>query len=40
MLDPPGGIWEAIEKAQATLRYLPKYDLNPIEMPYTKSHSD
>ena len=31
-------IREAIEKAQATLRYLPKYspDLNPIEMPYSK----
>jgi transposase len=28
-------IREAIEKARATLRYLPKYspDLNPIEMP-------
>src|SRR5215471_182234 len=28
----------AIEKAGATLRYLPKYspDLNPIEMPYSK----
>ena len=34
----PPGIWEAIEKAWATLRYLPKYspDLNPIEMPYSK----
>jgi transposase len=32
------GIREAIEKAGATLRYLPKYspDLNPIEMPYSK----
>jgi transposase len=31
-------IREAIEKAQATLRYLPKYspDLNPIEMHYSK----
>jgi transposase len=31
-------IREAIEKARATLRYLPKYspDLNPIEMPYSK----
>jgi len=31
-------IREAVEKAQATLRYLPKYspDLNPIEMPYSK----
>ena len=31
-------IREAIEKAQATLRYLPKYspDLSPIEMPYSK----
>ena len=31
-------IREAIEKAQATLRYLPKYspDLNPIELPYSK----
>jgi transposase len=31
-------IGEAIEKARATLRYLPKYfpDLNPIEMPYSK----
>ncbi len=30
------GIQEAIEKAGATLRFLPKYspDLNPIEMPY------
>jgi transposase len=30
------GIRQAIEKARATLRYLPKYspDLNPIEMPY------
>ena len=35
-LGPP--IREAIEKARATLRYLPKYspDLNPIEMPYSK----
>jgi len=32
------GVREAIEKAGATLRYLPKYspDLNPIEMPYSK----
>lgn len=32
------GIREAIEKARATLRYLPQYspDLNPIEMPYSK----
>jgi len=32
------GISEAIEKAKATLRYLPKYspDLNPIELPYSK----
>lgn len=32
------GIRKAIEKARATLRYLPKYspDLNPIEMPYSK----
>jgi transposase len=32
------GIQEAIEKARATLRYLPQYspDLNPIEMPYSK----
>lgn len=32
------GIREAIEKAAATLRYLPKYspDLNPIELPYSK----
>ncbi len=31
-------IREAIEKAQATVRYLPKYspDLNPIELPYSK----
>src|SRR6266508_1310008 len=31
-------IREAIERARATLRYLPKYspDLNPIEMPYSK----
>jgi transposase len=31
-------IREAIEKARATLRYLPKYspDLNPIEMSYSK----
>jgi transposase len=31
-------IRETIEKARATLRYLPKYspDLNPIEMPYSK----
>ena len=31
-------IREAIEKAGATVRYLPKYspDLNPIEMPYSK----
>ena len=32
------GVREAIEKARATVRYLPKYspDLNPIEMPYSK----
>ncbi len=32
------GIREAIEKARATLRYLPKYspDLNPIELSYSK----
>jgi transposase len=32
------GIRKAIEKAGATVRYLPKYspDLNPIEMPYSK----
>jgi transposase len=32
------GIREAIEKARAILRYLPKYspDLNPIELPYSK----
>jgi transposase len=32
------GVREAIEKARATLRYLPKYspDLNPIEMSYSK----
>ena len=32
------GIREAIEKAHATVRYLPKYspDLNPIELPYSK----
>ena len=32
------GIREAIQKARATLRYLPKYspDLNPIAMPYGK----
>jgi transposase len=32
------GIKEAIEKAHATVRYLPKYspDLNPIELPYSK----
>jgi transposase len=32
------GVHEAIEKAGATLRYLPKYspDLNPIELPYSK----
>ena len=32
------GIRRAIEKAGATLRYLPKYspDLNPIELPYSK----
>ena len=31
-------IREAIEKARATLRYLPQYspDLNPIEMPFSK----
>jgi len=28
---------EAIDKAKASLRYLPKYspDLNPIELPYS-----
>jgi transposase len=32
------GIREAIKRARATLRYLPKYspDLNPIEMSYSK----
>lgn len=32
------GVREAIEKAGAALRYLPKYspDLNPIELPYSK----
>jgi transposase len=32
------GFRQAIEKAGATLRYLPKYspDLNPIELPYSK----
>jgi transposase len=32
------GVLEAIEKAHATVRYLPKYspDLNPIELPYSK----
>ena len=32
------GIQRAIEKAGASLRYLPKYsfDLNPIELPYSK----
>jgi transposase len=32
------GIQEAIERARATVRYLPKYspDLNPIELPYSK----
>jgi transposase len=32
------GVQEAIEKAGAALRYLPKYspDLNPIELPYSK----
>jgi transposase len=32
------GICEAIEKARASVRYLPKYspDLNPIELPYSK----
>jgi transposase len=32
------GVSEAIEKAGATLRYLPKYspDLNPIELSYSK----
>ena len=31
-------IAQAIEKAQASVRYLPKYspDLNPIELPYSK----
>ena len=32
------GVREAIERAHATVRYLPKYspDLNPIELPYSK----
>jgi transposase len=32
------GVKEAIERARARLRYLPKYspDLNPIELPYSK----
>ena len=32
------GVQEAIERARATVRYLPKYspDLNPIEMSYSK----
>ena len=32
------GVQETIERAGATLRYLPKYspDLNPIELPYSK----
>jgi transposase len=32
------GVREAIEKARATVRYLPKYspDFNPIELPYSK----
>ena len=32
------GIREAIEKAGAALRYLPKYspDLNPVEMPFSR----
>lgn len=32
------GVQEAIERAGATVRYLPRYspDLNPIEMPYSK----
>jgi transposase len=32
------GVREAIEKARATVRYLPKYspDLNPIELTYSK----
>ena len=32
------GVQEAIEKARATVRYLPKYspDLNPIELSYSK----
>ena len=32
------GVQETIEKARATVRYLPKYspDLNPIEMSYSK----
>jgi transposase len=32
------GVREAIEKAGATLRFLPRYspDLNPIELPYSK----
>jgi transposase len=32
------GVQKAIERARATVRYLPKYspDLNPIELPYSK----
>jgi transposase len=32
------GVREAVAKARATVRYLPKYspDLNPIELPYSK----
>jgi transposase len=32
------GVQEAIERARATVHYLPKYspDLNPIELPYSK----
>jgi transposase len=35
------GVLEAIEKARATVRYLPKYspDLNPIELAYSKFKS-
>ena len=37
-IDLRAGVREAIEKAGATLRYLPKYspDLNPIELAYSK----
>jgi transposase len=37
-MDKVAGISQAIERAHATVRYLPKYspDLNPIELPYSK----